>query len=140
MKVGDIPHSSMKVSYNAHDPIREQLESLTSMVYNISIQKEANNRPFKPQIYPKRGRGQNRQNFSNRNRNKSFSRDKDKTLDLTTGDNCTIDAYNMEMTVEEEIIDVKVIIIEMTVEIEGDKTLETSVMTTGIEADQEKEV
>ena len=48
------------------------------------------------------------------------------------------------MTVEEEIIDVKIIIIiiiEMTVEIEGDKTSgEASVMTIGIEADQEKEV
>ena len=60
MKEGDIPHSSMKVSFNAHNPIREQLESLTSMVYNMSVQKEENNRPFKPQIYQKRGRGQNR--------------------------------------------------------------------------------
>ena len=59
----DVPHSSKKVSFNAHDPIREQLESLTSMVYNMSIQKEENNRPFKPQIYQKRGRGQNRQSF-----------------------------------------------------------------------------
>ena len=74
MKVGDVPHSSKKVSFNAHDPIREQLESLPSMVYNMLIQKEENNRPFKPQIYPKRGRGQKRQNISNRNR--SFSRDR----------------------------------------------------------------
>ena len=73
MKVGDVPHSGKKVSFNA-DPIREQLESLTFMVYNMSIQKEENKRPFKPQIYPKRGRGQNRQNFSNRNR--SFSKDR----------------------------------------------------------------
>ena len=76
MKVGDVPHSGMKVSTNA-DPISEQLENLTSMVYNMSIQKEENNRPFKPQIYPKRGRGQKRQNFSNRNR--FFSRDRQKT-------------------------------------------------------------
>ena len=74
IKVGNIPHSSKKVSFNAHDPIREQLESLTSMVYNMSIQKEENNGPFKPQIYQKRGRGQNRWNFGNRDRNRSFSR------------------------------------------------------------------
>ena len=76
MKVGDVSYSSKKVSYNAHDPIREQLESLTFMVYNMSIQKEENNRPFKPQIYPKRGRGQNRQNFGTRDRNRSFSTDR----------------------------------------------------------------
>ena len=76
MKVGDIPHSSKKVSFNTQNPIREQLESLTSMVYNMSIQKEENNRPFKPQIYQKRGRGQNRQNYHNRDRNRSFSRDR----------------------------------------------------------------
>ena len=42
----------------------------------MSIQKEENSRPFKPQIYPKRGRGQSRQNFGNRDRNRSFSRDR----------------------------------------------------------------
>ena len=63
--------------------------------------------------------------------------DKDKTLDPTTGNNHKADAYNMEMIVGEEVIDIK-IITEMTVEIEGDKTLgEILVMT--IEVDQEKE-
>ena len=37
MKVGNIPHSSKKVSFNVHNPIREQLENLTSVVYNMSI-------------------------------------------------------------------------------------------------------
>ena len=37
MKVGDIQHSNKTVSFNAHNPIREQLESLTFMVYNMSI-------------------------------------------------------------------------------------------------------
>ena len=47
----------------------------------------------------------------------------------------------MDMTVGEEVIDVKIIIIEMTAEEEGDRTLgEASVMTKGIEAEQEKEV
>ena len=31
------------VSFRTQDPIREQLDSLTSMVYNIFIQKEENN-------------------------------------------------------------------------------------------------
>ena len=63
--------------------------------------------------------------------------DKVKTLDPTTGENHKGDAYNVEMTVGEEAIDAK-IITEMTVEIEGDKTLgEISVRTIGV--DQEKE-
>ena len=49
MKVGDISHPGKKVSFNVQDPIREHLESLTSMVYNMSIQKEGNSKPFKPQ-------------------------------------------------------------------------------------------
>ena len=76
MKVGDVPHSSKKVFLNAHNPIRGQLESLTSMVYNMSTQKEETDRPFKPQIYPKRGRGKNRQNFGIEDRNRSFNRDR----------------------------------------------------------------
>ena len=75
MKVGDISHSGKKVSFNVHDPIREQLESLTSSVYNMSIQKEENSKPFKPQIYQKRGRGQDRQNFGNRDRSRMFHSD-----------------------------------------------------------------
>ena len=57
MKEGDVYHSNNKtVSFNTDDLIREQLDSLNSMVYNISIQKEGNNRPFKPQIHQKRNR------------------------------------------------------------------------------------
>ena len=40
MKVGDISQPGKKVSFKAQDPIREQLEGLTSLVYNMSIQKE----------------------------------------------------------------------------------------------------
>ena len=76
MKVGDISHSGKKVSFNAQDPIREQLESLTSIVYNMSVQKEENNKPFKLQIYQKRSRGQNRQNFGNRDRSRIFNSDR----------------------------------------------------------------
>ena len=60
MKVGDVHHSDNKTaSFYAQDLIREQLDSLTSMVCNMSIQKEENNRPFKLQIYQKRKRDQN---------------------------------------------------------------------------------
>ena len=76
MKVGDVPHSGKKVSFNVQDPIKEQLGIPTSMVYNMSMQKEENTKPFKPQIYQKRGRGQNRQNFSNRDRCRAFNGDK----------------------------------------------------------------
>ena len=37
--------------------------------------------------------------------------DKDKTLDPITGDSCKTDTYNVEMTIGEETIDVKIIII-----------------------------
>ena len=122
MKVGDVPHSSKKVSFNAQNSIREQLESLTSMMYNMSIQKEENNIPFKPKIYQKRGRGQGRQNFCNRNR--SFSRDKDKTL-----------RPNYRGQLDARII----ITIKVIVEIEEDKTSgEASIMTIGISRTRER--
>ena len=76
MKVRDTHHSNKTVSFNMHDLIREQLENLTSMVYNMSIEKEENNRPFKPQIHQKKRRGQNRENFGDRDRNISYSRDR----------------------------------------------------------------
>ena len=50
----------------------------------------------------------------------------------------------MEVTVGEDVIDIKIMIIEMTIEIEGDKTLgQTPGMTEmmiGIEIGQDKEV
>ena len=95
MKVGDIHHSNKTVSFNVHDLIREQIDSLTSMVYSMPTQKEENNRPFKPQIHQKKRRGQNRQKFGNRGRNRSCSRDKDKTVDPTTGDGHKSDNTDM---------------------------------------------
>ena len=76
MKVGDISHPGKKVSFNVQDPIREQLGSLTSMVYNMNIQKEENSKPFKPQIFQKRGKGQNRGNFGDRDRSRIFNSDR----------------------------------------------------------------
>ena len=69
---------------------------------------------------------------------------KDKTFDPNTGDNHKKDIYNMDVTVGEEVLGIKIMIIDMTVEIEGDKILEeTSAMTDmtiGIRAEQEIEV
>ena len=90
MKVGNISQSGKKVSFNVQDPIREQLENFTSMVYNLSMQKEESNKPFKLQIYQKRGREQNGQNLGNRDRNRAFNSDKDKILDPTIGDGHTL--------------------------------------------------
>ena len=124
MKVGDIHHSNKTVSFNAHDPIREHLDSLTSMVYNMYIQKEENNRPFKPQIHQKKRRGQNRQDFGNRDRNKSYSGDRQshnfrsnyrrQPQDRQCGCDSRRGSYRHQI---------------MTIEIEADKTLEeTSIM------------
>ena len=59
MKVGDVLNGK-RVSFNVQDSIGEQLENLTLMVYNMSMQKDEGKKPFKPQVYPKRARGQRR--------------------------------------------------------------------------------
>ena len=74
MKIGDTTHPGKKVSINPQDSIGEKLENLTSMMYKMSIQKEEGRKPFKPQVYPKRGRGQRRQNFCNRDRSRNNDR------------------------------------------------------------------
>ena len=63
MKMGDTSHPSKKTSLNAQDSIGEKLENLMSMMYKLSIQQEEGKKPFKPQVYPKRGRGQRRLKF-----------------------------------------------------------------------------
>ena len=40
----------------------QDLETVTSMMYNTSLQLGKTKKPFKPQVYQKRGRGQ-RQNY-----------------------------------------------------------------------------
>ena len=46
--------------------------------------------------------------------------EKDKTLDLTLGDNHKIKVHKVDMTIGEEAIDAKIIVLEVTVEIEAD--------------------
>ena len=122
MKVGDVHHSNNKtVSFSTQDLIRVQLDSLTSMVYNMSIQKKGNNGPFKPQIHQKRKRGQNYQILeieTEIDHSVGIELTIDKTLDLTIGDNHKIDVHRMDMTIGEEAIDAKIVELEVTVEME----------------------
>ena len=79
MKIGDTTHPGKKVSINPQDSIGEKLENFISMMYKMSIQQEEGRKPFKPQVYSKRGRGQRRQNFGNRDRSRNnWSRNNDR--------------------------------------------------------------
>ena len=61
MKFRDTTHSGKKVSIKLQDLVEKQLENVTSVMYNMSIQQNKAKKPFKPQVYQRRGRGQ-RQN------------------------------------------------------------------------------
>ena len=64
MKMRDTTNSGQKVLMKLQD-----LETMTSMMYNMSPQQGKTKKPFKPQVYQKRGRGQ-RQNYDrDRSRN-----------------------------------------------------------------------
>ena len=55
----------------------------------MSIQKEEGKKPFKPQVYPRRGRGQ-RQSFDNRDRGRSLNDDRQRqNLDRCRNSNRT---------------------------------------------------
>ena len=95
-----------------------QLECLTTMVYNMSIQKEENDRLFKPEIHQKKRRGQNWKILVIKieiDHSVEIDYDK-KTLDLTVGDNHKIDIYNVDVTIGEEAIDTKIMVLKVTVE------------------------
>ena len=126
-KMEDTVHSGKKMSIKPQDSIEERLENLTSMMYKMSIQQEEGKKLFKPQVYPKRGRGQRRQNFGNRDKSRIMI-GKDKISDKPRMD--------VEMVTEEVIIDKT--LVEVTAEIEASKTLEEIIIIM-IGADQEKE-
>ena len=64
MKMRDTTHSGQKVLMKPQD-----LETVTSMMYNMSLQQDKTKKLFKPQVNQKRGRGQ-RQNYDrDRSRN-----------------------------------------------------------------------
>ena len=74
MKMRDTVHPDKKMSIKPQDSIEERLENLTSMMHKMSIKQEEGKKPFKPQVYPKRGRRQRRQNFGNRDRSRNNDR------------------------------------------------------------------
>ena len=74
MKMEDTVHPGKKMSVKPQDSIEERLENLPLMMYKMSIQQEEGKKPFKPQVYPKRGKGQRRQNFGNRDKSRNNDR------------------------------------------------------------------
>ena len=75
--------SSRKVSFGTRDKLGDKIDKLTVMLGRIAAKDSNEKRPFKPQIYQSRERGQNRgysqRNYQNRNRlsNRSNSRDRE---------------------------------------------------------------
>ena len=67
MKLRDTMHSGQKVSIKPQD-----LETMTSMMYNMSLQQYKTKKPVKPQVYQRRGR-ELRQNY-NRDRPRNNDR------------------------------------------------------------------
>ena len=66
MKLGDDTHSGQQKMLNPQD-----LEAVSSMMYNMSLQQGKTGKPFKPQVYQKRGRGQRQGYDRDRSRNNS---------------------------------------------------------------------
>ena len=64
MKMRDNTQSDQKMLMKPQD-----LEAVTSMLYNMSLQQGNRKKPFKPQVYQRRGRGQRQSYDRNRPRN-----------------------------------------------------------------------
>ena len=64
--------ASRKVSLDTRDELGDKIDKLTVMLGRLAAKDSNEKRPFKPQIYQSRGRGQNRsysqRNYQNRNR------------------------------------------------------------------------
>ena len=73
---------SRKVSFDIRDELGDKIDKLTVMLGILAAKDSNERRPFKPQVYQSRGRGQNRgysqRSYQNRNRlgNRSNSRDR----------------------------------------------------------------
>ena len=71
-----------KVSFNTRDELGDKIDKLTVMLGKLAAKDDKNKRPFRPQIYQSRGRGQNRDynqrnyQIGNRLGNRSGSRDR----------------------------------------------------------------
>ena len=57
--------TNRKVSFNTRDELGNRIDKLTVMLGRLAAKDNHDKRPFKPQIYQGRGRGQNR-NFNQR--------------------------------------------------------------------------
>ena len=74
--------TSRKVSFDTRDKLGDKIDKLRVMLGKLAAKESNEKRPFKPQIYQSRGRGQSRgysqRNYQNRNRlsNRSNSRDR----------------------------------------------------------------
>ena len=64
IKLRDTMHSGQKVSIKPQD-----LETMTSMMYNMCLHQDKTKKPFKPQVYQRRGRGQRQKYNRDRPRN-----------------------------------------------------------------------
>ena len=74
--------SGRRVSLDTRDELGDKIDKLTVMLGRLAAKDNNEKRPFKPQIYQSRGRGQNRghsqRNYQNRSRlsNRPCSRDR----------------------------------------------------------------
>ena len=66
IKLGDDTHPGQQKMLNPQD-----LEAISSMMYNMSLQQGRTGKPFKPQVYQRRGRGQRQSYGRDRSRNNS---------------------------------------------------------------------
>ena len=64
MKLGDDTISAQQKMFNL-----QEIEAISSRVYNMSLQQDKTGKPFKPQVYQRRGRGQTQNYDRNRSRN-----------------------------------------------------------------------
>ena len=116
MKLGDDTSSAQQKMLNP-----QEIEAISSRVYNMSLQQDKTGKPFKPQVYQRRGRGQ-RQNYG-RDRSRSNNRQ-----GQNFGQNRHRNDYRRNGTLK--------ILVEIMAEVEAEILTEITVM---IEVDQEKE-
>ena len=77
MKVGDVHNSNRKtVSFNTHNLIWEQLDNLTSMEYNMSIQRKEITGHLSLRYIKREGKARTDKIFRDRCRNRSSNRDR----------------------------------------------------------------
>ena len=71
MKLRHTTHSSQRVSIKP-----QHVENMTSMMYNMSLQQDKAKKPFKPQVYQRRGRGQRQKIIKETDQEIMIGRDK----------------------------------------------------------------